>query len=252
MKMILGTKVGMTNLFDEQGKRYAATVIHVEPNQVLETKTLDKDGYVATKVGYENIKDKNQTKARLGEFKKAKSETKRIIKEFRDVDGFNIGDKITCGVFEKGQYVDVQALSKGHGFSGSIKRHNFKIGPLGHGAGYPHRYVGSIAGGRGGSQGQRVFKGTELPGHYGHETITTSNLLVLDVNAKDNIIIIHGAVPGPVNGLVCVKLSKKRATDKQDVKLVNLKLKPSKPELIEEVVENVNENSETVVANESK
>lgn len=252
MKMILGTKVGMTSLFDNRGKRYAATVIYVEPNKVLEVKTKDAYGYVATKVGYETVKEKSLNKPKLGEFKKAKSEAKRFIREFRDVEGYNVGDSISCNVFEKGQYVDVQAISKGHGFTGSIKRHNFKIGPLGHGAGYPHRYVGSISGGRGGSQAQRVFKGTELPGHYGHEVITTSNLLILDIDLKNNLMIVHGAIPGPKDGLVRIKLSKKKLNKKNEVDLLNIKTmkKASSEEIIEEIIpENIQEPAQ---AEESK
>lgn len=224
MKMILATKVGMTNLFDANGKRYAATILHAEPNKVLGTKTLDKDGYTATKVGYFDVKEKNLNKAKLGEFKHANCNAKRYVREFRNVTGFNIGDEIKCDVFNKGEYVDVQAYSKGHGFTGSIKRHNFSVGPLGHGAGYPHRYVGSICGGRGGSQAQRVMKGTELPGHYGNELTTIANQFILDIDKDNNLIIVQGAIPGAKKSLVCVKLAKKKPTQKHDVHLVNIKL----------------------------
>ncbi|MGL4947919.1 MAG: 50S ribosomal protein L3 [Mycoplasma sp.] len=237
MKMILGTKVGMTSLFDENGRKYAATVVYVQPNQVLEVKTIEKDGYAATKVGYHTVKEKSLSKPKLGEFKKAKSEPKRFTKELKGVTGYNVGDQITCDAFEQGQYVDVQAISKGHGFTGSIKRHNFSVGPLGHGAGYPHRYVGSISGGRGGSQAQRVFKGTELPGHYGHEVITISNQLLLNVDKENNLMIVHGAIPGPAKGLVCIKLAKKKPTAKTEVNLVNLKAKPATEVKVEEVTE---------------
>lgn len=219
MKALIGTKVGMTSLFSESGKRYAATVVYVEPNQVLETKTLDKNGYVATKIGYETVKEKSLNKPQLGYFKKVNSDPKRIVKELRGIEGYNVGDKITVDIFEAGQYVDVQAYTKGHGFTGSIKRHNFSVGPLGHGAGYPHRYVGSISGGRGGSQAQRVFKGTELPGHYGNELVTIQNQLILAVNKEENLIIIHGSIPGPKNSTVKIQLSPKMNTKKQEIKL---------------------------------
>ncbi|MGL4951756.1 MAG: 50S ribosomal protein L3 [Mycoplasma sp.] len=237
MKMILGTKVGMTSLFDENGRKYAATVVYIEPNQVLEVKNAKEHGYDATKVGYQTVKEKSLNKPKMGEFKKANSEPKRFVKEFKGVTGYNVGDQITCDVFEQGQYVDAQAISKGHGFTGSIKRHNFSVGPLGHGAGYPHRYVGSISGGRGGSQAQRVFKGTELPGHYGHETITISNQLVLDVIKEKNLIIVHGAIPGPAKGLVCLKLAKKKPTARTEVNLVNLKAANATEVKVEEVTE---------------
>lgn len=230
MKALLGTKVGMTTIFDEAGKRYAATVVYVEPNQVLETKTLEKDGYIATKVGYQTVKEKSLNKPELGYFKKVKAEPKRFVKELRGVEGYNQGDVITVDAFEAGQFVDVQAYTKGHGFTGSIKRHNFSVGPLGHGAGYPHRYVGSISGGRGGSQAQRVFKGTELPGHYGHELVTIQNQLILDVDKQNNLMIIYGAIPGPDNSLVKIKTSIKKPDVKKEVKLFSKQTKLQKAE----------------------
>lgn len=230
MKALLGTKVGMTTLFDENGTRYAATVVYVEPNQVLELKSLEKNGYVATKVGYETVKEKSLNKPQLGFFKKVKADPKRYVKELRGVEGYNVGDFIKVDAFEVGQFVDVQAHTKGHGFTGSIKRHNFSVGPLGHGAGYPHRYVGSISGGRGGSQAQRVFKGTELPGHYGHEVVTIQNQIILDIDLENNLMIIHGAIPGPDNSLVKISLSKKKADKKVEVKLASNKKPAAKVE----------------------
>lgn len=219
MKMLLGKKVGMTQVFLESGKVIPVTVIHVEPNVVLENKTKDKNGYVSTKVGFVSVKEKVLNKPEQGYFKKIKQEPKRFIKEFRDVDGYNVGDKLTVSTFNVGDKVDVQAISKGHGFTGAIKRWNFKIGPLGHGAGYPHRYQGSISFGRGGSQGQRVMKGKKMSGHWGHELITIANLTIVSIDVAKNLILIHGSVPGPVDGVVCIKTTSKKVKSVEPLKL---------------------------------
>lgn len=220
MKSLLGTKVGMTQVFTEDGKAVAATVVYVEPNKVLAVKTNDKDGYNAIQVGYETVKEKALNKPDLGQFKKVNSEPKRHIKEFRNVSA-ELGAELKVNEFNAGELVDVQAVTKGHGFTGSIKRHNFSMGPMGHGAGYPHRYVGSIAKGRGGSQAQRVFKGTKLPGHYGHELVTIKNLLVLDVKLDENLILVKGAIPGPKGSVVTLKSANKSGHIASDPKVVN-------------------------------
>lgn len=243
MKSILGTKVGMTQVFTTSGKKIPVTVIYAEPNQVLGVKTLEKDGYVATQVGYWNIKEQNVNKPLKGIFKKSNSETKRYIRELRDVSGYEVGSNIDCSVFEQGELVDVQAYTKGHGFTGSIKRHNFSMGPMGHGAGYPHRYVGSIAFGRGGSQGQRVIKGTKLPGHYGDELVTTKNLVVIDVNKDKNILLIKGSIPGSKNGLVKIKSSVMKPNHKVELQIVDYK--HNKQDLTFEVLDS-NPESEAV------
>ncbi|WP_412032257.1 50S ribosomal protein L3 [Malacoplasma muris] len=219
MKMLLGKKVGMTQVFLESGKVIPVTVIHVEPNVVLENKTKDKNGYVSTKVGFVSVEERVLNKPKQGYFKKIKQEPKRFIKEFRDVDGYNVGDKLTVSTFKAGDKVDVQAISKGHGFTGAIKRWNFKVGPLGHGAGYPHRYQGSISFGRGGSQGQRVMKGKKMSGHWGNELITIANLTVISIDAVKNLILIHGSVPGPNDGVVCIKTTSKKTKFIEPLKL---------------------------------
>lgn len=221
MKSILGTKVGMTQVFSTSGKKIPVTVVYIEPNKVLNVKTIDKNGYNAIQVGYYSISEKSLNKPIKGQFKKANSEPKRFIRELRDVSNYEVGSNIDCSIFEIGQYVDVQGITKGHGFTGSIKRHNFSMGPVGHGAGYPHRYVGSIAFGRGGSQGQRVIKGTKLPGHYGHETVTIKNLLIVDIQPENNILLVQGAVPGPKNGLLKIKSSINKANSKFDIEIIN-------------------------------
>lgn len=224
-KAILGTKVGMTQVFTTEGKMHAATILHVEPNVVLQVMSDEKDGYNALKVGYKTVAEKSLNKPELGQFKSTGT-PKKFIKEFRNMSGFDKGQEITVELFEAGEYVNAQARTKGHGFTGSIKRHNFKIGPMGHGAGYPHRYVGSVSGGRGGSQAQRVFKGHPLPGHYGNELVTIQNLLVLEVNKDKNYIIVKGAIPGPKGAIITLKNSEKYAGVKEKVNLVNYAPKP--------------------------
>ncbi len=222
MKAILGTKVGMTHVFAKDGRSIPVTVIHVEPNQVLEVRTKQTDGYDAIQVGYMSISDKNVNKARKGHFDKNKSDSKRFIREFRDVTGYQTSDLIKVDLFSVGDIVDAQAFSKGHGFTGAIKRHNFKIGPMSHGAGYPHRYGGSISGGRGGSQAQRVFKGQKMAGHYGHEKTTVHNLTIVDVQLENNLILVKGAVPGPNKGLVRLRQTIRHENKKNVIELINL------------------------------
>lgn len=209
MKFLLGRKIGMTQCFQENGKLIPVTVIHAEPNVVLETKSKDKHGYVSTKVGFLSVKEKSLNKPELGTFKKLKVEPKKYVKEFRNLDGYKVGDKLTVETFNAGDLVDVQGISKGHGFTGAIQRWNFKTGPKSHGAGYPHRYQGSISFGRGGSQGQRVPKGTKMSGHYGHELVTISNLLVVKIDVEKNLILIKGSVPGPKDSLLTIKTTVK-------------------------------------------
>ncbi len=209
MKMILGRKIGMIQSFLEDGTRIPVTVVEVQPNVVLENKTQEKDGYVATKVGYMDIEEKKLNKPELGFFKKNNQKPCKYVKELRDVTGYNVGDLIDLNVFTSGDLVDVQAITKGKGFTGAIKRWNFKVGPLGHGAGYPHRYQGSISFGRGGSQGQRVPKGQRMSGHYGHELVTIANLTVVHTELDKNLMLIKGSVPGPVDSLLVIKTTTK-------------------------------------------
>ena len=202
MKYILGKKVGMLQVFDVTGKVFPATVIHCEPNKVIYEKT-DNNNVV---VGFDSIEAKKTNKAKKGIFKKHGCETNyNILYEITKNEKLKIGQEIKVDQFKPGEYVDVQGLTKGRGFTGAIKRWNFKIGPLSHGAGWPHRYQGSIAMGRGGSQAQRVKKGQKMSGHYGHEKVTIQNLLVLYVNNEDNTLTIMGAIPGPNGGIVSVK-----------------------------------------------
>ncbi|MCF0217518.1 MAG: 50S ribosomal protein L3 [Malacoplasma sp.] len=249
MKMILGKKVGMTQIFLEDGKRIPVTVIHAEPNVVLENKTQEKNGYVATKIGYQKTEDKQLNKPQVNYFKKLKQTPFKHIKEFKNVSGYNVGDKIAVDTFNSGDCIDAQAISKGKGFTGAIKRWNFKIGPLSHGAGYPHRYQGSISFGRGGTQGQRVPKGQRMAGHYGHELVTIANLVVVNVELEKNLILIKGSVPGPINSLVLLKTTTKSKKSVEPYKL--FVPKDNKPK-VEAVTANAENNDVQNADNDKK
>ena len=215
MKCILGKKLGMVQLFDTTGKVWPATVVYCEPNRVIQVK--DK----AVKVGFDSIEAKKLNKAQLGVFKAVKSDKNyKEIHEFANVTGYKVGDELKVSQFKPGEFVDVQGTTRGHGFTGAIKRWNFKIGPMSHGAGYPHRYQGSIAMGRGGSQAQRVRKGQRMSGHYGNELVTIQNLQVLYVNERDNTITIFGAIPGNADGTVFIKNSVKRTKPVTPVEII--------------------------------
>ena len=202
MKGILGKKVGMTQVFTEEGKLIPVTVISVEPNVVTQIKTKDNDGYEAIQLGFETIKEKSSNKPKIGHTKKANTEPKRFLREIRgvNVEDYKLGDTLTASIFEVGEVIDITGISKGKGFQGSIKRHNFSRGPMSHGSQY-HRGVGSL----GTLRPMRVFKGTELPGHMGAELTTVQNSIVVDVLENENVILVKGNVPGPKKGLVILK-----------------------------------------------
>lgn len=210
MKGILGKKIGMTQVFEKNGRLIPVTVVHVEPNQVVGVKTKEKDGYDSTVIGFQNVDSKKLNSSKKGFFKKTNTEPKKTIREIRNMHGYEVGNILKVNeLFVKGQCVDVQGITKGHGFTGAIKRWNFKIGPLGHGAGYPHRFQGSVQTGRGGSQAQRVFKGKKMSGHYGHDTCTVQNLSIVNFIESDNLVLIRGAIPGNNGTTILIRLSKK-------------------------------------------
>ena len=206
----------MVSVYDVDGKMLPATVIKCEPNVVLEANGKN------IKVGYEQVAEKKLNKPELGYFKKLGVKPHKLIVEFNDVDKqYNKNDEIKVDSFENGQWVDIQGLTRGRGYTGAIVRWNYKIGPKSHGAGFPHRYQGSIAFGRGGSQGQRVPKGKKMAGQYGHETVTTENLTILEIYPKWNVMLVLGAVVGPVDGTVFIKSSVKQPGKKTEFKIIN-------------------------------
>ena len=225
MNYILGKKIGMLQLFDLNGNLYPATIIHCEPNKVVKVKTKAKDGFDAIQVAFDIVDEKKLNCCQKGVFKKINCDKfYKHLHEFSGVSGYTVGQEIKVDqCFKPGEFVDVQGKTKGHGFIGAIKRWNFKIGPLSHGAGYPHRYQGSIAFGRGGSQAQRVKKGQKMSGHYGCEKVTIQNLLVLAIDKDNNTITIKGNVPGPINQILKIKNSVK---NKKSIVVPNLIVKP--------------------------
>jgi len=206
MKTILGRKVGMTQLFTENGECVPVTVIEAGPCIVVQKKTMERDGYTAVQLGFGDKRENLFNKPQKGHFTKAGVKPKRYLREVRvdDVDSYEVGQEIKVDIFAPGEHVDVVGVSKGRGFSGGIKRHGFHRGPMAHGSKY-HRRPGSLA-----AKGPaRVFKGRKLPGHYGAERVTVQNLEVVRVDAGQNLLAVKGAVPGPRGGLVTVKRSVK-------------------------------------------
>jgi len=206
-KAILGTKIGMTQIFDEDGKVIPVTVILAGPCTVVQKKTVETDGYDAIQVGYGDVKEKALNKPLKGHFAKADTAIKKYLREFRldDISAINVGDEIKADTFEAGEKVDVTGTSKGKGFAGPMKRWGMHRGPMTHGSGY-HRGSGSMGAC---SNPGRVMKGKKLPGHMGVDKVTVQNLEVVKVNAEENIILLKGAVPGNKGGLVTIKNSVK-------------------------------------------
>lgn len=209
MKSILGRKIGMTQIFAEDGRIVPVTAIEAGPCVVLQKKSEQVDGYNSIQVGFGTRKEKNITKPLKGHLSKAGVKTVRYIKEFRteNIDEYQIGQEIKAvDVFATGEHVDVTGVTKGKGFAGGIKRHGFHRGPMKHGSKY-HRRSGSL-----GAKGPaRVFKGRKMPGRLGGIRITTQNLEVIRVDSDKNLILVKGAIPGPNRGLVVLKTSVKNA-----------------------------------------
>lgn len=201
-KAIIAQKVGMTQIFLEDGTIVPVTVLQAGPCTVTQVKTVKNDGYSAVQLGFEDKKEKHTTKPLQGHFKKAGSEFKRHLKEFKlvDAENYELGQSITADVFEVGDLVDVSGVSKGKGFQGSIKRHGQSRGPMAHGS-KSHRVSGSMGAC---SSPSRVFPGKALPGHMGAEKVTVQNLEVVRIDADDNVILVKGAVPGPKKAIVTI------------------------------------------------
>ncbi len=207
VKEIYGTKIGMTQIFDENGVVIPVTAIEVKPLTVVAKKTADKDGYNAIVVSFGEVKEKNANKPHKGVFAKAGVEVQKYLREIKveNVDDYEIGSKITVDTFTTEDSVDVQGTSKGKGFQGVIKRHGQHRGPMGHGSMY-HRRPGSM--GSTTTPG-RVFKGKKLPGHMGSQTSTILNLNVVKVDADKNVILVKGSIPGAKKSIVRVRKSVK-------------------------------------------
>ncbi len=207
-KAIIGRKLGMTQVFSADGKVIPVTVIEAGPCPVVQVKTLERDGYAAVKLGFDEVAEKELNKPEAGLFKKAGVAPQKVLKEFRldDAASYSVGTVIACDAFAAGDKIDVSGVSKGHGFTGVIKRWNNQRLKETHGVGPVHREVGSMGAN---SSPSRVFKNKKMPGQYGHENVTVLNLEVVKVDKERNAILVKGAVPGPVKGIVSIRNSVK-------------------------------------------
>ena len=219
MKGILGRKLGMTQVFTEDGDLIPVTVIEVEPNAVLQKKNVETDGYDAYQLGYEDQKEARATKAEIGHAKKAGVAPKKVVKEVKaDEINAEVGQEIKVDIFSAGDMVDVTGISKGKGYTGTIKRYHAHMLLESHGAGPVHRHVGSLA--TTGRNNGRIEKNTPMPGHDGSLKTTNQNLEIIKVDADKNYMLVKGNVPGPKKGLVIVKTTTKKVKHVEPKKLL--------------------------------
>ena len=205
MKAIIGKKVGMSQIFDENGHVIPVTVIEAGPCVVVQKKTSEKEGYEAVQLGFEDISERKLTKPEAGHQKKAGiTEFQKVLKEFalKDSEKYNVGDKVTADTFAAGDFVDVTGTSKGHGYQGPIKRHGAQRTPMSHGGGPVHRHAGSMGST---TDPSRIFKGHIGAGQMGCDQVTIQNLDIVKVDPELNLIAVRGAIPGPKGGLVLIK-----------------------------------------------
>ena len=208
-KAILATKVGMTQIFNDEGVLTPVTVLQAGPCVVTQVKTVENDGYKAVQVGFVDKREKLVSKPVKGHFDKAGVSYKRFVREFRfeNAEEYSVKDEIKADIFATGDKIDVTAISKGKGFQGAIKRHGQSRGPMAHGSKF-HRHQGSNGAC---SDPSKVFKGKGMPGHMGSKRITIQNLEVVRIDAENNLILVKGAVPGPKKALVTLKETVKAA-----------------------------------------
>ena len=208
-KAILATKVGMTQIFNEDGVLTPVTVLQAGPCVVTQVKTVENDGYSAVQVGFADKREKLVNKPMKGQFDKAGVSYKRFVREFRfeDAESYEVAQEIKADIFVAGEKVDATAISKGKGFQGAIKRHGQSRGPMAHGSKY-HRHAGSNGAC---SDPSRVFKGKKMAGHMGNKKVTVQNLEIVKVDAENNLLLVKGAVPGPKKSLVTIKETVKSA-----------------------------------------
>ena len=206
-KGIIGKKLGMTQIFDEKGNVIPVTLIEAGPCVVAQKKTVANDGYDAVQLAYDDVKAKNVNKAQLGHFKKAGISPKRHLKEFRleDCSALEAGSVVTVDTFAAGEKVDITGITKGHGYTGAIKRWNLHKLRMTHGVGPVHRQSGSM----GVIDPARIFKNKKMPGQYGNEQVTILNLTAVKIDAEKNLIAVKGAVPGSKGGIVFIRDSVK-------------------------------------------
>ena len=219
-KAIIGKKVGMTQIFDDNGKVVPVTVIEAGPCVVVQKKSEDKDGYSAVQLGFQDEKAKKLTKPEAGHLKKAGVPMKKHLKEFpvKNAASMNVGDELKADVFAEGDKVDITGISKGKGYAGVIKRHNAQRTPTTHGGGPVHRHAGSMGSN---TDPSRIFKGKMGAGHMGAEQVTVQNLDIVKVDAELNLIAVRGAIPGPNGGIVYIKNTVKNNRVKNTVVTVS-------------------------------
>lgn len=208
-KAILATKVGMTQIFAEDGTLTPVTVLQAGPCVVTQVKTVENDGYNAVQVGFDDIREKLVNKPVKGVFDKAEVPYKRYLQEFRfdNAADYTVKQEIKADIFAEGDHVDATAISKGKGFQGAIRRHGQSRGPMAHGSKY-HRHAGSNGTS---SDPSRVFPGKKMPGQMGHVQVTVQNLEIVKVDPENNLILVKGSVPGPKKGMITIKESVKNA-----------------------------------------
>ena len=213
-KAIIGKKVGMTQIFDEAGRVIPVTVIEAGPCVVVQKKTVEKEGYAAVQLGYEDVDAKKLSKPEQGHIEKAGVQPKKHLKEFRleNSDELNVGDVITAGTFAAGDHIDITGISKGKGYQGAVKRHGAQRTPTSHGGGPVHRHAGSMGST---STPSRIFKGHIGAGQMGVDQVTVQNLDVVQVDPELNMIVVRGAVPGPKGGIVYLKNTVKTIVEKK-------------------------------------
>jgi len=214
MAMLLGKKVGMTQMYDEADKLTPVTVIQAGPCTVMQVKMADTDGYNAVQLGYNDVKPSRRKNPQVGHAQKANSVPKKFVKEMRlpkDTEtGYKVGDSLTVSVFVEDKYVDVVGTSKGKGFAGVMKRHGFHGFPASHGTERKHRApgsIGSFASDRG--HGGRIKKGKKMAGHMGNHRVTTKNHSLVAINEEKNLLVVKGSIPGPPGGYVVVRSAQK-------------------------------------------
>ena len=223
MKGILGRKLGMTQVFTEDGTLIPVTVVEACPNIVLQKKTVENDGYNAVQIGFEDIKEKRTTKANVGHAKKANTTAKRFAREVRDADfaDLDLGAEVKVDIFAAGETVDVIGTSKGKGYNGTIVRNNAHRGPKTHGGSKNIRHIGSLATNGITSRQGKILKGTIMAGQEGGYRTTNQNLTVIKVDVENNYLLIKGNVPGPKRGLVMVRSAKCSKGNSEPVTLVD-------------------------------
>ena len=213
MKAIIGNKVGMSQIFDENGRVIPVTVIEAGPCAVVQKKTVEKDGYASVQLGFEDVAERKLTKPEKGHLDKAGVAPKKYLREFdlENAAELNIGDIVKADTFKVGDFVDVTGISKGHGFAGVVKRYNAGRTPMSHGGGPVHRHAGSM----GVIDPAHIFKGKIGAGHMGVDQVTVQNLTVVKVDPELNMLVVCGAIPGPKGGLVTIKSTVKTHKVKQ-------------------------------------